>query len=147
MPTVIYSKSFSGSLDSYGSQKAMPLPALTAGVTYQFNVGLDVSWQSRFTNHLPFYITYVTQPNYSGSYAGQPKNASGTFSFPSSNQRFVTASLVKDDYKFSVYGSFDDDNNQNPTIEFTPSLTTVISESFLRVVGDFDSVVTVASLP
>ena len=133
MPTIVYSKSFSGSLNSDGSQMAMPLPALTAGVTYQFNVGMDVSWQSRFTNPLPFYITYETPHNYSGSYAGQPKNASGSFSFPATNQRFTTSSLQNDDYKSSVYGSFNDDSNQNPTVEFTPSLTTVIARAFCEL--------------
>ena len=42
---------------------------------------------------LSLYLTYETPYNYSGSYAGQPKNASGSFAFSNVNQKFVTASL------------------------------------------------------
>ena len=49
-----------------------------------------------------------------------------------------TSSLIKDDYKWSVNGAFDDGNNQNPSITFTPEVDVALSESFLRVVGELD---------
>ena len=134
---IIYQQSFSSSLDDNGAQKAMPLPALTKGTAYTFTVGFN-SWQSYWDNPSNIYITYETPYNYSGSYAGQPKNASGSFSFSGTNQKLVTSSLINDDYKWSVNGAFDGGNNQNPSITFTPEVDVALSESFLRVVGELD---------
>ena len=135
---IVYQKSFSGSLDSNGAQKAMPLPALTKGTAYTFTLGSNTSWQSYWTNPSSLYLTYETPSNGTGSYAGQPKNASGSFSFSGTNQKLVTSSLINDDYKWSVNGAFDDGNNQNPSITFTPEVDVALSESFLRVVGELD---------
>ena len=141
---IVYQESFSASLDDNGAQKAMPLPALTKGTAYTFTLGADVSWQSYWDNPSSLYLTYETPYNYSGSYAGQPKNASGSFSFPATNQKFVTASLINDDYKWSVNGAFDDDNLQNPSIIFTPEVDVALSESFVRVVGELDFSITIS---
>tara|TARA_B110000438_G_scaffold73404_1_gene73504 strand:+ start:93 stop:524 length:432 start_codon:yes stop_codon:yes gene_type:complete len=139
----IYEQSFSASLDDNGAQKAMPLPALTKGTAYTFTVGFN-SWQSYWDNPSNIYITYETPYNYSGSYAGQPKNASGSFSFSGTNQKFVTTSLINDDYKWSVNGAFDGDNLQNPSITFTPDVNVALSESFVRVVGELDFLITIS---
>ena len=141
---IVYQESFSASLDDNGAQKAMPLPALTKGTAYTFTLGANVTWQSYWDNPSSLYLTYETPYNYSGSYAGQPKNASGSFSFPATNQKFVTASLINDDYKWSVNGAFDDDNLQNPHIIFTPAVDVAISESFVRVVGELDFAITIS---
>ena len=141
---IVYQQSFSASLDDNGAQKAMPLPALTKGTAYTFTLGANVTWQSYWDNPSSLYLTYETPYNYSGSYAGQPKNASGSFSFPATNQKFVTASLINDDYKWSVNGAFDDDNLQNPHIIFTPAVDVAISESFVRVVGELDFAITIS---
>ena len=141
---IVYQKSFSGSLDSNGAQKAMPLPALTKGTAYTFTLGANTSWQSYWTNPSSLYLTYETPSNGTGSYAGQPKNASGSFSFSGTNQKFITASLINDDYKWSVNGAFDGDNLQNPSITFTPDVNVTISESFVRVVGELDFLITVS---
>jgi len=141
---IVYQKSFSGSLDSNGAQKAMPLPALTKGTAYTFTLGANTSWQSYWTNPSSLYLTYETPSNGTGSYAGQPKNASGSFSFSGTNQKFITASLINDDYKWSVNGAFDGDNLQNPSITFTPDVNVTISESFVRVVGELDFIITVS---
>ena len=141
---IVYQKSFSGSLDSNGAQKAMPLPALTKGTAYTFTLGSNTSWQSYWDNPSSLYLTYETPHNYSGSYAGQPKNASGSFAFSNVNQKFVTASLQNDDYKWSVNGAFDDDNLQNPSIVFTPDVNVALSESFVRVVGELDFLITIS---
>jgi len=140
---IVYEKSFSASLDDNLAQKAMPLPALTKGTGYTFTVGFS-SWQSYWNNLSSFYITYETPYNYSGSYAGQPKNASGSFAFSSTNQKLYTASLQNDDYKWSVNGAFDAGSNQNPSITFTPDVNVALSESFLRVVGEYDFKITVS---
>ena len=66
--TLTYQQSFSASLDDNGAQKAMPLPALTKGITYNFNVGFDSGWRTSWDNPSGFYITYETPYNYSGSY-------------------------------------------------------------------------------
>ena len=139
----IYEQSFSASLDDDGAQKAMPLPALTKGTAYTFTVGFN-SWQSYWDNPSNIYITYETPYNYSGSYAGQPKNASGSFSFSGTNQKLVTSSLINDDYKWSVNGAFDGDNLQNPSITFTPDVNVALSESFVRVVGELDFLITIS---
>jgi|TARA_R110000851_G_scaffold161413_3_gene305092 hypothetical protein len=141
---IVYQKSFSGSLDSNGAQKAMPLPALTKGTAYTFTLGSNTSWQSYWNNPSSLYLTYETPYNYSGSYAGQPKNASGSFSFPVTNQKFVPASLINDDYKWSVNGGFDGDNLQNPHVIFTPAVDVAISESFVRVVGQLEFAITIS---
>ena len=141
---IVYQQSFSASLDDNGAQKAMPLPALTKGTAYTFTLGANVTWQPYWNNPSSLYLTYETPYNYSGSYAGQPKNASGSFSFPATNQKFVTASLINDDYKWSVNGAFDDDNLQNPHIIFTPEVEVALSESFVRVVGELDFAITIS---
>ena len=141
---IVYQKSFSGSLDSNGAQKAMPLPALTKGTAYTFTLGSNTSWQSYWTNPSSLYLTYETPSNGTGSYAGQPKNASGSFAFSNVNQKFVTASLQNDDYKWSVNGAFDDDSLQNPSIVFTPDVNVALSESFVRVVGELDFLITIS---
>ena len=141
---IVYQKSFSGSLDSNGAQKAMPLPALTKGTAYTFTLGANTSWQSYWTNPSSLYLTYETPSNGTGSYAGQPKNASGSFAFSGTNQKFVTTSLINDDYKWSVNGAFDGDNLQNPSITFTPDVNVTISESFVRVVGELDFLITIS---
>ena len=141
---IVYQKSFSGSLDSNGAQKAMPLPALTKGTAYTFTLGSNTSWQSYWTNPSSLYLTYETPSNGTGSYAGQPKNASGSFSFSGTNQKFITSSLINDDYKWSVNGSFDGDNLQNPSITFTPDVNVALSESFVRVVGELDFLITIS---
>lgn len=138
----IYEQSFSASLDDNGAQKAMPLPALKKGTPYTFTLGFN-GWKTYWDNPSNIYITYETPYNYSGSYAGQPKNASGSFSFPVTNQKFVTASLINDDYKWSVSGAFDAPSLQDPRITFTPDVEVAISESFLRVVGELDFKITV----
>ena len=141
---IVYQKSFSGSLDSNGAQKAMPLPALTKGTPYTFTLGSNSSWQSYWDNPSSLYLTYETPYNYSGSYAGQPKNASGSFAFSNVNQKFVTASLQNDDYKWSVNGGFDGDNLQNPHVIFTPAVDVAVSGSFVRVVGELDFLITIS---
>ena len=141
---IVYQESFSASLDDNLAQKAMPLPALTKGTAYTFTLGANVTWQSYWDNPSSLYLTYETPYNYSGSYAGQPKNASGSFSFPVTNQKFVTASLINDDYKWSVNGGFDGDNLQNPHVIFTPAVDVAISESFVRVVGELDFAITIS---
>jgi len=141
---IVYQESFSASLDDNLAQKAMPLPALTKGTAYTFTLGANVTWQSYWDNPSSLYLTYETPYNYSGSYAGQPKNASGSFSFPATNQKFVTASLINDDYKWSVNGAFDDDNLQNPHIIFTPAVDVAISESFVGVGGELDFAITIS---
>jgi len=141
---IVYQKSFSGSLDSNGAQKAMPLPALTKGTAYTFTLGANTSWQSYWTNPSSLYLTYETPSNGTGSYAGQPKNASGSFAFSGTNQKFVTTSLINDDYKWSVNGAFDGDNLQNPSITFTPDVNVALSESFVRVVGELDFLITIS---
>ena len=143
---IIYQQSFSASLDDNGAQKAMPLPALNKGITYNFNVGFDGSWRSYWSNHSVFYVVYETPYNYSGSYAGQPKNASGSFEFSAVNQKFNTGSLINDDYKWAVNGAFGADNLQNPSITFTPAVDVAISESFLRVIGENDFIMTIDDL-
>lgn len=143
---IIYQQSFSSSLDDNGAQKAMPLPALNKGITYNFNVGFDSSWRTYWNNPSGFYVTYETPYNYSGSYAGQPKNASGSFVFSAVNQKFNTSSLINDDYKWSVNGAFGSDSLQNPSITFTPDVDVAISESFLRVVGENDFLITIDNL-
>ena len=139
----IYEQSFSASLDDNGAQKAMPLPALTKGIPYTFTLGFN-GWETYWNNPSGFYVTYETPYNYSGSYAGQPKNASGSFSFPVTNQKFVPASLINDDYKWSVNGGFDGDNLQNPHVIFTPAVDVAISESFVRVVGQLEFAITIS---
>ena len=141
---IVYQQSFSASLDDNGAQKAMPLPALTKGTAYTFTLGANVTWQSYWDNPSSLYLTYETPYNYSGSYAGQPKNASGSFSFPVTNQKFVPASLINDDYKWSVNGGFDGDNLQNPHVIFTPAVDVAISESFVRVVGQLEFAITIS---
>ena len=141
---IVYQESFSASLDDNLAQKAMPLPALTKGTAYTFTLGANVTWQSYWDNPSSLYLTYETPYNYSGSYAGQPKNASGSFSFPVTNQKFVPASLINDDYKWSVNGGFDGDNLQNPHVIFTPAVDVAISESFVRVVGELDFAITIS---
>ena len=143
---IVYQKSFSGSLDSNGAQKAMPLPALTKGTAYTFTLGSNTSWQSYWNNPSSLYLTYETPYNYSGSYAGQPKNASGSFSFPVTNQKFVPASLINDDYKWSVNGAFGAGYLQNASITFTPEVDVAISESFLRVIGENDFIISIDNL-
>ena len=54
------------------------------------------------------------------------------------------SSLQNDDYKWSVNGAFDADSNQNPSITFTPDVNVALSESFLRVVGEYDFKITVS---
>ena len=122
----------------------MPLPALTKGTAYTFTLGSNTSWQSYWTNPSSLYLTYETPSNGTGSYAGQPKNASGSFSFSGTNQKFVTTSLINDDYKWSVNGAFDGDNLQNPSITFTPDVNVALSESFVRVVGELDFLITIS---
>lgn len=141
---IVYQESFSASLDDNLAQKAMPLPALTKGTAYTFTLGANVTWQSYWDNPSSLYLTYETPYNYSGSYAGQPKNASGSFSFPVTNQKFVPASLINDDYKWSVNGGFDGDNLQNPHVIFTPAVDVAISESFVRVVGQLEFAITIS---
>ena len=58
--TLTYQQSFSASLDDNGAQKAMPLPALTKGITYNFNVGFDSGWRTYWDNPSGFYVTYET---------------------------------------------------------------------------------------
>ena len=141
---IVYQKSFSGSLDSNGAQKAMPLPALTKGTAYTFTLGSNTSWQSYWTNPSSLYLTYETPSNGTGSYAGQPKNASGSFAFSGTNQKLVTTSLINDDYKWSVNGGFDGDTLQNPHVIFTPAVDVAISESFVRVVGQLEFTITIS---
>ena len=144
--TLTYQQSFSASLDDNGAQKAMPLPALTKGITYNFNVGFDSGWRTYWDNPSGFYITYETPYNYSGSYAGQPKNASGSFVFSVVNQKFNTGSLINDDYKWSVNGAFGAGYLQNASITFTPEVDVAISESFLRVIGENDFIISIDNL-
>ena len=144
--TLTYQQSFSASLDDNGAQKAMPLPALTKGITYNFNVGFDSGWRTYWDNPSGFYITYETPYNYSGSYAGQPKNASGSFAFSATNQKFNTSSLINDDYKWSVNGAFGAGYLQNASITFTPEVDVAISESFLRVIGENDFIISIDNL-
>jgi len=143
---IIYSNSFSGSLTNDGAQKATPLPALTKGQEYIWDVGFNTGWREEWKNQTSIYITYETFRNTQGFYgSGSAKNASGSFAFPAANNVFNTSSLINDNYKWSVNGRVFAASGQIAKIAFTPDVDVAVSESFLRVVGQSDFNVTIAS--
>lgn len=99
-------------------REGTPIEALTGGTTYTFTLTNPTSVGTA-------YFTVDTVSNYSGSYAGQPTNAVGTYVG-------FEDSLVESDYKSSVVVG----NSGTASYTFTPTSNIAVSSSLLRATGD-----------
>ena len=106
-------------------REGTPIEALTGGTTYTFTL-------TNPTNVGTAYFTVDTVSNYSGSYAGQPTNAVGTYvGFTSGIVGKGDGLVIESDYKSSVIVS----NSRTARYTFTPTSNIAVSSSFLRATG------------
>ena len=107
-------------------REGTPIEALTSGTTYTFTL-------TNPTNVGTAYFTVDTVSNYSGSYAGQPTNAVGTYtSFGGGIIGQGDSLVVESDYKSSVIIG----NSGTAQYSFTPTSNIAVGSSLLRATGD-----------
>lgn len=102
-----------------------PIPALTKNTQYTFVMVVPTHLSGSG------YFTVETVKNNTGSYAGQERNASGSYA---NLVNIPSGSLIKDDYKSSIVV-----HKTSPvavSYKFTPAVNVAVSSSMLRSTGN-----------